>query len=215
MNKAVWIAIVAVALSFAGAFYFYGKMPDRVASHWNASGEVDGYMPKFWGVFLMPIVSVAVLLLLVIIPAIDPKKKNIDEYRPYFDWFIALMMLFLLYIYSLTIAYNLGHEFDMGKMIMPALGVLFYYIGILMGHAKMNWTIGIRTPWTLSDEKVWDKPHKLGGKLFKAAGIISILSFFMPDYQFIIVIVSIMLAAIVSVVYSYLEYRNAKERKIK
>jgi len=66
----------------------------------------------------------------------------------------------------------------MGQMMVPALGILFYYCGILIENAKRNWFIGIRTPWTLSNEKVWERTHKIGGKLFKIAGLIAFLWYF-------------------------------------
>ena len=62
----------------------------------------------------------------------------------------------------------------MTKFIIPAFAVLLFYIGILIKHAKRNWFIGIRTPWTLSSDKVWDKTHALGGKLFQVSAVITL-----------------------------------------
>jgi len=88
-------------------------MPDEMASHWNFKGEVDDYLPKFWGLFLMPIISLGLFLLFLLIPKIDPLKANIEKFRKYFDGFMVLMMVFLFYIYLLSIIWNLGKRFDM------------------------------------------------------------------------------------------------------
>ncbi len=202
--------MIIISISFVIGIYFYPEFSDQVASHWNTKGEVDGYISKFWGLFLMPIVSLALWLLFLLIPKIDPLKKNVEKFRKYFDTFVVLIILFLFYVYLLTIAWNLGARFDMGRVMVPAMGILFFYIGVLLKHAKRNWFIGIRTPWTLSSDKVWDKTHELGGKLFKIAGVITILSIFFSKWSFWIVIASALLVTIYTLVYSYFLYQKEK-----
>lgn len=204
-NLIIWGTIL---VSFAIGIYFYFKMPEQMASHWNEKGEVEGYLPKFWGLFLMPIISVACLLLFLFIPKIDPLKANIQKFRKYFDRFITIFMLFFLYIYMLTILWNLGFKFNMAYLMPPALSILFYYCGVLIENSKRNWFIGIKTPWTLSNEVVWEKTHKIGGKLFKAAAIISLIGLFFADYVFYFLIIPISFAGIYSIIYSYLEYQK-------
>lgn len=208
MKKTYTIIILIILISFIVGLYYYSKTPDQLASHWNAKGEVDGYMSKFWGLFLMPIVSLVMFLLLVFVPKIDPLKKNIEKFRKYFDTFIVLMVLFFFYVYILTIAWNIGKRFDMGQAMIPAMGILFYYIGILVNHAERNWFIGIRNPWTLSSDKVWEKTHKVGGKLFKVAGIIALLGIFFPSSIIWFVLVPVIFISVYLVVYSYFTYKK-------
>jgi len=190
MRKSSVIILLIILASFIAAIYLYPQMPDEMASHWNFKGEVDDYLPKFWGLFLMPIISLGLFLLFLLIPKIDPLKANIEKFRKYFDGFIVLIIVFLFYIYFLSIAWNLGKRFDMGQMMVPALGILFYYCGILVENAKRNWFIGIRTPWTLSNEKVWERTHKIGGKLFKISGVIAFLGIVLPKYAVFFVLIS-------------------------
>ena len=173
MRRSKIIILGIIILSFAVGIYFYPQMPDKMASHWNIQGEVDAYISRFWGLFLIPIISIGLLALFVLIPKIDPLKENIKRFRKHFDGFIVLIMIFLFYIYLLTVLWNIGIRFNMAQLMIPALGILFYYCGILVENAKRNWFIGIRTPWTLSNEKVWDKTNRIGGKLFKVTGIIA------------------------------------------
>jgi uncharacterized membrane protein len=183
-------------------------MPERVASHWNTKGEVDDYMSKFWGLFLMPIISTILLLLFIFMPKIDPLKANVEKFRKYFDNFIVLLIAFLFYLYLLTIFWNLNIKFSMIGFLAPAFGILFYYCGVLVENAKRNWFIGIRTPWTLSNEKVWDKTHKIGGKLFKIVGIIAFLGISFQNYALFLVLVPVILITIYTIVYSYIEYQK-------
>ena len=98
MKKTYIFAITVIIISLILAFSFYSKMPEQMASHWNSKGEVDGYMSKFLGLFLFPFILIALFLLFLLIPHIDPLKKNIEKFRKYFDIFILLMILFLFYI---------------------------------------------------------------------------------------------------------------------
>ncbi len=211
MKKSKTIILGIIILSFIIGAYFYPQMPDRVASHWNVQGEVDGYMSKFWGLFLMPIVSIGLLLLFILIPKIDPLKENIEKFRKYFDDFMVLMIVFLFYIYVLTLVWNVGLRFDMGQAIIPAIGSLFYYVGILLTNTKRNWFIGIKTPWTLSSDRVWEETHKVGGKLFKLAGIITILGLFFLKWLLWFVVVPVILFAVCTFIYSYFVYQKELE----
>lgn len=208
MKKINLAIILVILISFIIGGYFYFRMPARMASHWNIQGQADDSLPKFWGLFLMPIISVAIFLLFLFLPKIDPLKANVEEFRQYFDGFILLMTLFLFYIYLLTLFWNLGFKFNMSRLMSPALAALLYYCGVLTAHAKRNWFIGIRTPWTLSSDSVWAKTHQIGGKLFKAAGVIAILGIILPDYAFYFIFVPALFAAIYSFAYSYFEYRK-------
>jgi len=208
MRKSEIIIIGIVLISFAIGIYVFPEMPQKMASHWNSQGEVNGYMSKFWGIFLMPIISVGLFLLFVIIPRIDPYKSNIEKFRKYYDNFILLIIVFLFYIYLLTIFWNMNYRFNMITVLSPAFAILFYYSGVLIENAKMNYFIGIRTPWTLSSEKVWDKTHKIGGKLFKIAGIIAILGILFQSYAIFFILVPMLLSAIYSVIFSYIEYQK-------
>lgn len=208
MRKSEIIIFGIIIITFAIGIYYYPQMPEKLASHWNSQGQVDGYTSKFWGLFLMPIISVGMLLLFILIPRIDPLKSNIQQFRKYFDGFVVLIMVFLFYLYLLTIFWNSGYTFNMITFLSPAFAILFYYSGILIENAKRNWFIGIRTPWTMSSDKVWDRTHKIGGKLFKIAGVVTLLAIFFETYAIYIIVVPLIMVSIYTVVYSYFEYQK-------
>lgn len=207
-NKIKIIISIILLLSFIVSFYFYPQMPLKMASHWDARGQVDGYMSKFLGTFFLPFVMVGLALLFIAIPVIDPLKDNIRKFRKYYDRFIVFFLIFMLFIQLHIILWNLGIQINPNAIIPIGLGLLFFYTGILCENAKRNWFIGIRTPWTLSSDKVWDKTHKIGGKLFKIAGIVAFIGIFFRSYTMFFILIPAMLAAVYSIVYSYLEYRK-------
>ena len=203
-----------IFISFIIAICIYPQMPERMASHWNAQGQVDGYISKFWGLFLMPILTLLIFLLLIAIPKIDPLKQNIDKFRKYYDGFVILIVVYMFYVYLLTLLWNTGVRFSIIQPLMPAMGILFYYIGILVENAKRNWSIGIRTPWTLSSERVWEKTHKIGGKLFKIAGIIAFIGVFFQKYAAFFILIPVISVTVYTIVYSYFEYQRETKQTI-
>jgi uncharacterized membrane protein len=205
------ISVVTILVSVAVSIYLFPQMPDSMASHWDASGEVNGYMSKFWGLFLMPMVAFGVLILFAVLPALDPLKKNFEAYRDAYNELVLVLLLFLLYIHAMSLIWNLGVKYDMSQMVVGAIGLLLIFMARLLRKTKRNWFVGIRTPWTLSSDTVWDKTHALGYQLFRIAGIISLLGVFAPQYMMLVMFVSIFGAVIVTVVYSYVVYRKEKE----
>jgi uncharacterized membrane protein len=208
MRKSEILILFMVAMSFVAGYFLYPQLPEKMASHWNVQGEVDGYVSRFWGAFLMPIIALVMFLIFSFIPRIDPMKENIEKFRNYFDGFIILIVLFLFYIYALTIFWNFEYIFDIGQVLAPAFAILFYFSGILISKAKRNWFIGIRTPWTMTNDIVWDKTHKLGAILFKISGAICLFGLLLPAYAFAFVLAPVILFSIYLIIYSYLEYRK-------
>lgn len=202
------IILLLIIISFGIGFYFYPQLPDTVASHWNSQGMVDGYMSKFWGTFLMPVILIFMYGIYFIIPKIDPLKNNIESFRKQYNILITLISVFLFYIFILTIAWNIGKEFNMNNFILPAMGIFIYYMGHLLKYAKRNWFVGIRTPWTLSGDYVWDKTHKIGSLLFKIIGIITLLGMLVPNYGFYLTIFSLIGSVIFLFVFSYILYQK-------
>jgi uncharacterized membrane protein len=203
------VGIALLAITFLIGIAVYPRMPNPMASHWDASGQVNGYISTFWGVFLMPLMSAGLFLLFLAIPNIDPLKANIAQFRGIYNLFIVLFLGYMLYIYALTLAWNLGYtSFDMTTAILPAVGLLFVFLGILLGRAKRNFFIGIRTPWTLSSDTVWAKTHQLGSKLFIGAGILTLLAIPLGENGFWLLFALILFAALVPIVYSYFLWKR-------
>jgi uncharacterized membrane protein len=202
--KKYLIPIFLLVLAFyVLAGIFYPQMPETMASHWNAAGEADGYTGRFWGMFLFPFIVTGISLLLLAVPYIDPLKANIGKFIGLYGWFIILFQIFFLYIYVLSILWNLDYRFDMTQLLMPATGFLFVFVGILLMRSKRNYMIGIRTPWTLANDEVWDRTHRLGGRLFIAAGILTVLSVFWPGIAIWVLMGGLLVATLISLVYSY------------
>ena len=208
MQKITALSLMIVLVQILIGVYFYPQMPEQMAIHWNASGVVDGYSSKIWGLFLLPLTSIGLFLLFLAIPRIDP-LKNIGQFGKHYWGLVVSLLAFLLYLDSLVISWNLGLvEFSMFQALAPPIGGLFYYLGVVTENAKRNWFVGIRTPWTLSDENVWDKTHRLGGKLFKVCGLLALFGIISEWFALVLILAPIILVSIYLTTYSYFEYQR-------
>ena len=204
------ISSILIVAGILAGLLLWSQLPEQMASHWNVNDQVDGYISKFWGVFLMPLVTLGMLVLFLVVPSIDPLKANIAQFREAFNLFIVLIIGFMLYVHGLTLAWSLGYQdFKMSMAMLPFMGVLFIAIGSMLRKAKRNFFIGIRTPWTLSSDYVWDETHRLGATLFMASGVLAVIGGFLGGMlAFWFLFVPLIGSTLFLLVYSYVLYRR-------
>jgi uncharacterized membrane protein len=212
MRRAVWFSVALVCVQILAAFYMYPMMPERVAIHWGLSGEADGYGSRFMGLFLIPVISLLFLPLMMVLPRLDP-SGGIERFRGGYDWFMFGFLAYMAYIQGLTLAWNLGWRFSFMRMLAPAMGLLFAGIGVVMRGAKLNWFMGIRTPWTMMSEEVWDRTHDVGSRLFMASGALAALGALTDEWLTLVLMVApVMISTIYLVYYSYSEHQRLAVR---
>lgn len=199
--------LVIIAFSAFLGWYLSPQMPDLMASHWGVNGQVDGYSSKNFGLYFMPVLSLFMYFLFRFLPHTDPYRKNFLQFEKYFNMFIVVIFTFLFYVYVLTLFWNLGYRFNMIQFLSPAFAVIYYYAGVLSANAKRNWFVGIRTPWTLSNDTVWKKTHDIGGKLFKLTAVLSLFGIPFPQLALYLVLLPVLASTVFVFVYSYWEFR--------
>ena len=211
INYPIVFAISFVIITFAIGALFYNSLPSNIIMHWGLDGNADGTTTKEFGLFLIPLLMTGLLILLYFLPKIDPLRKNINEFRHEYHTLLAVISGFFLYIQLIMIILNLGFNLDIRQLLVPAFAILIYSTGALIKKAKRNFFIGIRTPWTISSDVVWDRTHNKAGKLFKASAILSLIGLIIPELAFFFIIVPLLLASLGVIIYSYVEYK--KENK--
>lgn len=204
------IVLILIAAAAIAGLLLWNHLPEQMASHWDINDQVNGYISKFWGVFMMPLITLGMFALFLVIPSIDPLKANIAQFREAFNLFIVLIVAFMLYIHALTLTWSLGYtNFKMSTSMLPAMGLLFIFVGFMLRKAKRNFFIGIRTPWTLSSDYVWDKTHQLGAILFMASGVLAFIGgIFGGMTAFWFLFVPLIGSTLFLLVYSYVLYQR-------
>ena len=215
MDKFEVVGIVLVLVSFVVGAVAYPSMPDKMVSHWNAQGVADGSMNKFWGVFLLPAIILVMEAFFLLIPRIDPLRANIAKFRKEFGWFTVGITVFMLAIYKQTLLWNMGILINPAQTLPILIAFLFYIVGALCEKSKRNWFIGMRTPWTMSSDKIWDKTNRLTGRMFKWAALISAIGVFAGGYAIAFILIPALAIAAYAFIYSYMEFQNEKDGRKK
>lgn len=205
-----WLPLAAIAVTFVVAAIVYSRVPDPMPTHWNAAGVPDDYGSRFVGVLLIPLMSVGIYLLFLVLPRIDPRGANYARFSDTYRFFRTLIILFLLFVYAVTLAavFQPGYKLNSAWMF-GGVGFLLAALGNYLPRVRSNWFVGIRTPWTLSSERVWRETHRLGGRVFVIGGIaIAVAGFLKPEWSAPIVLIGSLSTALIPVVYSYVVYRQ-------
>lgn len=201
-----------IAISLVSWLLLWDKLPGSLPSHWGVNGEVDKTSSTLVSFLFSNALLIAVYLMMVILPKIDPFKTNYRNFtKSYYKIMYAIISMFFAISYSILLI-GLGVDLDMTKLITVALGALFIILGYSMPKIEQNFFVGIRTPWTISNETVWKKTHALGGKLYFASGVIALVTLFISsDFALFAIIVPAILASIISVIYSYVIHKKISQ----
>jgi uncharacterized membrane protein len=202
------IALLITALAGVGSVLAAPELPAEMAIHWDASGTADDYAAREVGLTLLPALAVAMLGLFALLPRIDPLGANIQRFRAAYDWFAVLTVALLAYLHGVVLAVNIGYDLSVVQLLAPAVAVVYVAIGFLFERAERNWFVGVRTPWTLSDERVWDQTHRHTAPLFVVAGVVALGAVSFSDYAMVLLVGPVTLIALWSVLYSFILYRG-------
>lgn len=201
--------IILIALTLLAWMLSWPYLPESVPSHWNAAGEVDGYMSKM-GMMIFDIgIMLFVFVIVTFIPRIDPKKENYEKFAKSYDIIKNVILLFIFVINMTTLSSALGYDVPVGQATDFMIGLLFIILGNYMQRSKQTFFFGIRTPWTLSSEEVWRKTHRLGGRLFIIGGLLIMGSSFLPgSWKIVGLIATVIAVTVIPIVYSYIIYKK-------
>ena len=199
------ICLIAVVLS-AIAFPY---LPEQIPIHFNAQGIPDGFGSPLM-IFLLPAIMILVNALAEITKHADPKAANYSYFTNHYYLLYLMINIFLLLVQLYLITYALEIvTFQITNVIVVAMGLLFVVIGNLLPKVKQNFFMGIKTPWTLADEYVWYATHRFSGKLWFALGLIMCACGFFPNNALVpVILISVIVAAVVPMIYSYIIYKK-------
>jgi uncharacterized membrane protein len=211
INSMKQFFLVLVGISPAlGALILYSRLPSTVATHFSMNNEVNGTMSREMLIVTLFLFGLMPALLRIV-RQIDPKRANYEQFSKAFEISRAGITLLLAVIGWMIVAYNLGLPIDMTRIVITIVGLFFAVMGNYMTQVRHNYMIGIRTPWTLANEEVWRKTHRLAGPLMMAGGIISVIcSLFFGAAALVIFLIAIGAAAIIPMVYSYMLFTRQR-----
>ncbi|QRN85221.1 SdpI family protein [Clostridia bacterium] len=203
------ILVAFIGLMFVIGLLAYRHLPAQIPIHWNINGEVDNYGSRAFGVFGIPFITLGVFLLFYFLPNLDPRKHNYPQFARSYQAIKLVTIVFMFMLYCATILYSLGVPVNISLVVNLLVGIMFIIIGNYLGKVKHNYFVGIKTPWTLADEEVWKKTHRLAAPFMVIGGVVFIAGAFIQQTAvYILSFTVLMIAVLVPTVYSYLLFRK-------
>lgn len=189
----------------------YSRLPEAIPSHWNAAGEIDDTMNKA-NYSLLILLPIGIYLMMKVLPLIDPKRKAYQIHAKAYQVILLATYIMMSLFAWLGVLTAMGMRFDVSRIALFSIGILFIVMGNFMPQIRQNYFFGIKTPWTLASEVVWKKTHRVGGYTFTIAGILAICLGFLWRSDFVFMVIGIMgLAGLFPVIYAYWLYRKLEK----
>jgi len=211
-NQKYYLAVAAVILAtLAGTLVAYTHLPDIVPTHWDAQGHVNGWGPK-WSLFLFgPGLMLFIVLMFSALPWLSPKKFEVDSFRATYLYIMIVIVALLAYCHLLMLISALGMVLDVSRALEGGVCLLIALLGNVMGKVRRNFYVGVRTPWTIANEQVWNATHRFAAKTFFAGGLLGLVAVILRA-PFWLPITAILIAALAPVIYSLVFYKQLERQ---
>ena len=204
-----WIPVGILVATWLLSALVYPDLPDRMATHWDLAGQPDGWSSRAVGAFILPLIMTITWVMMMVLPRIDPRGEHFQAFMATYELVIAGSLAALGLVHLSVLGTALGWNTPVARVVPVAMGGLFVLIGLLLPRARSNFFFGIRTPWTLSSERVWERTHRVGGMMMAGGGLLMMCAVFVSGHHaFTLVIVAALLAGLGTVGYSYWAWRQ-------
>jgi uncharacterized membrane protein len=205
------VSAIFAVIAAGVAIWLYPHLPARVPIHWDGQGHANGYASRFWGVAIWPLIIIALAVLTVVLPRISPRRFAIVPFAGVYGGLMLAIQGAMLVIGVTAQLGSAGYPVPISTVVPLVAGVLLVVVGNYMGKLRRNFFVGIKTPWTLASEAVWERTHRLGGWLFVLAGVAMVVDALAGGAGWWM-LVAVAVACLVPAAYSYVVYRRLEGR---
>jgi uncharacterized membrane protein len=174
LQRPLMLAGVVLAAAAAVGVWAFRILPPgaTIPVHFSPHGDPDGFMPKGVGLALMPAIGVLVTAILAYAPRLTPDRSGLEQSTGVYGVLLIGVAAMFLVAEAAVAMRAMDPDFDVIRWLFLAIGILFVLVGNVLGKLRHNFLLGIRTPWTLKDKRVWDRTHRFTGRLMVMAGLV-------------------------------------------
>lgn len=209
-RPALMVTAVALLFELGIAAYGFSRVPPgaRVAVHWDAMGHPNGYGSALFAFLLVPGLTILISAGLAFLPSIEPRARNLQRSGAAYAavWISLLLLLAAVQAGVVLTAVGAAPSETVAHVALVAVGVMLAVVGNYLGKVRSNFFFGIRTPWTLSSERSWNRTHRLGGRLFVAIGLTVAATSVFPWVGIVALAVGIPAMIVLLFIYSYVQW---------
>ena len=182
----------------------YDRLPESIVLHYGVNGEPDGWGPPYV-LALLPMLLAVLHVVCHFVTRTDPRTQNCGPVMLGFLYWVVPVLSVLLT--ALCLCTSLGVTVPVPLVLQLLVGAVLIFAGNYMPKCKQNYFIGVKLPWTLNDAGNWAFTHRVTGFAWVVAGILALISAFLPVAW--LLLVAILIAAIVPFAASaYYRYRK-------
>ena len=213
----LWSALIGAAMLAVSA-YGWAVLPGdaQFPMHWSASGDVNRYGGKLEALFLVPVMTVFVVLVLAVAPLVDPRRENLQQSSTFYlaGWIGGVGVLALAHVVIVYAAVT-GKAPPIAALML-CVGGFIAILGNFMAKSRSNWFAGIRTPWTLSSDHAWSVANRLSGWGFVITGLLTMVLVLLSTTENAIagLLTGLIASLIAGTVTSYFAWRNDPDRRV-
>ncbi|MEW6599261.1 MAG: SdpI family protein [Pseudomonadota bacterium] len=199
-------ALIVAALAGLSLYVIRAAPDGLIATHFDLHGKADGWMPRDQAAWFMPIMAGGIAVTFAVLPLIMPKKGDLGRSAEAYGVASIGIVAILALAHATLMARALGYDVDPVRPILAGTGLLLATLGNYLPKTRYNYVMGVRTPWTLADERVWDQTHRLAGPLMMLGGLaVTAGVWFVPLEQVIwLLLAGAAAPSLIAVVYSYI-----------
>jgi uncharacterized membrane protein len=215
MTRWLLVPLALAVLTLGVSYYFYNvqydQLPQKIPTHWGINGEPDMFTPKENAAFhfyAMPCLLVVWVFVTWLLPRISPVQFSVDAFASTYGYLMALVACLFAFLHGVILWNTLHPTVDFLKAFSVGFFVFFALLGNVLGKTRKNFWIGIRTPWTLADERVWNQTHRQAGWLFVVYGVVGAVLTLTTTIPPLVLLGGFLAVTFYVVVYSFLLYRR-------
>jgi len=209
-RKILLLELLVLAAALTAAAVAWPHLPALIPMHWNAHMQPNGYGPR-WGIFLAgPGAMAATMLLTIALPWLSPRRFDVDAFQATYRRLMLILFALMTWLFAIMLWSALGHSVNAGRAILGGACLFFALIGNLMGKVRRNFFVGVRTPWTLANERVWNATHRFAAKTFVAGGLVGLALTIVGMNGW--ALAALLIGALAPVIYSLVYYKHLERR---
>ena len=208
-----WLKWVIIMAPFVLVILKWDSFPERIATHWNMQGEVNDYSDKMFALLLLPSINIMVYVLFGVLPLLDPKRKNYALFSDKLSAIQIILHLFLTYVTGITLLVALGHALNVLLLVQTGVIGFFLVFGNYIGNIRHNYFIGIRTPWTLANEQVWNLTHRLAAKIWVFVSLVMLPVCLLTRNSSWLFFIYIAILVLTPSIFSYVKFKELEGLK--
>lgn len=218
MTRWLYLSIALTVAALAGSLYVYffqyDRLPEQVPIHWDLYGEPNDWTSKdnvFATFLLWPAVMAGLVVLTLLLPWLSPRQYKVDRFRSTYGYIMALLVALIGYIHVVILWGSLQEKLPLNRLLIGGICLFLALTGNVLGQVRRNFWMGVRTPWTLASETVWNQTHRLAAWLFVACGLLGFI-LVSAGAPFVWCLAGILVAVLVPALYSLVLYKRLERQ---